>query len=128
MLSHLTKPVVLVVEDEPLILLMAQDMLDDAGFLGLPAINADEAVKHLQSRSDIRAVFTDVDMPGSMSGIALAKLVAEQWPGIPVVVTSGHIRVGRSALPHNSTFFPKPYDIDKVTDFLAQALRHPVSR
>ena len=119
------KPVVLLVEDEPLILYMALDMLEDAGLEGVPAENAEEAVRILQNRDDIGAVFTDVDMPGSMNGIALARLVGQRWPELPVLLTSGHIRVGRSALPPNSTFFPKPYDIDKVRDFLLEAIHDP---
>jgi CheY-like chemotaxis protein len=69
--SH--RPVVLAVEDEPLILMIAVDMILDAGFEPLWASNADEAISILESRDDIRIVFTDINMPGSMDGINSCK-------------------------------------------------------
>jgi len=62
--SH--RPVVLAVEDEPLILMMAVGMIADAGFEPIWAANADEAIAILESRDDIRIIFTDINMPGSM--------------------------------------------------------------
>src|ERR1700733_14818993 len=73
-------PVVLAVEDEPLILMLAIDMIRDAGFEALRASNADEAISILESRDDIRIVFTDINMPGSMDGIKLAHAVRGRWP------------------------------------------------
>ena len=64
---------VLAVEDEPLILMLAVDMIRDAGFEPLWASNAEEAISILESRDDIRIVFTDINMPGSMDGIKLAQ-------------------------------------------------------
>ena len=60
--SH--RPVVLAVEDEPLVLMLAVDMILDAGFEPLWASNAEEAIGILESRDDIKIVFTDVNMPG----------------------------------------------------------------
>ena len=65
--------VVLAVEDEPLILMLAIDMIRDAGFEALWASDADEAIRILESRGDIRIVFTDINMPGSMDGIKSRK-------------------------------------------------------
>jgi CheY-like chemotaxis protein len=59
-------------EDEPLMLMDAQDLVTDAGFEAIRAKNADEAIRILENRKDIRVVFTDVNMPGSMDGIKLA--------------------------------------------------------
>jgi CheY-like chemotaxis protein len=69
------KVIVLVVEDEPLVRMAAVYMIEDAGFEALEAGNADEAVRILEARTDIRIVFTDIDMPGSMDGIKLAAAV-----------------------------------------------------
>ena len=69
------KPVVLVVEDEALIRISALHIVEEAGFTALEACNADEAIKFLESRDDIRAVFTDIKMPGSMDGWKLAGAV-----------------------------------------------------
>ena len=62
------KAIVLVVEDEALIRISALDIVEDAGFAVLEACNADEAIAILESRNDIRAVLTDIRMPGSMDG------------------------------------------------------------
>ena len=83
------KPVVLVVEDENLIRLSALDMVEEAGFEAIAASDADEAIRILESRNDIRAVFTDVHMPGSMDGLRLARVVRNRWPPVALIVTSG---------------------------------------
>jgi CheY-like chemotaxis protein len=76
------RPVVLVVEDEYLIRVSAVQMIEEAGFELLAASDADEAIRILESRNDIRAVFTDVQMPGSMDGIRLARVVRNRWPPV----------------------------------------------
>jgi CheY-like chemotaxis protein len=110
----IAKPVVLVVEDEPLQRMMAVDLVLDAGFEVVEAWSADEAVTILESRSDIRIVFTDVDMPGSMDGLKLAAAIRDRWPPIEIIVTSGHMRMTEETLPERSVFFSKPYDTGKV--------------
>ena len=109
------KTTVLVVEDEPLIRILAVEFIEEAGFEVVEAENADEAVQILESRPDIRIVFTDIDMPGSMDGIKLAAAVRDRWPPIEIIVVSGHKRHVDIALPERAVFFPKPYDIDRVT-------------
>jgi CheY-like chemotaxis protein len=111
----ISRPVVLVVEDEPLQRMMAVDLVLDAGFDVVEAWSADEAVSILESRSDIRILFTDVDMPGSMDGLKLAAAIRDRWPPIEIIVTSGHIRMPDVDLPDRSVFFAKPYDAAKVT-------------
>jgi len=111
----LARPVVLIVEDEPLLRLMAIDVVEDAGFDVVEATDADEAIKILEARNDIRIVFTDVDMPGSMDGIKLAMAIRDRWPPIKIIVTSGYARFSNPVLPEGAVFFAKPYDIDKVT-------------
>lgn len=108
--------VVLVVEDEPLLRLMAVDLVEEAGFTAIEAANADEAVAILEQRQDIRIVFTDVDMPGSMDGLKLALAVRDRWPPIEIIVTSGHVRLTEVNLPVRTVFFPKPYDSRLVVD------------
>lgn len=106
---------VLVVEDEPLLRMMAVDLVEDAGFEAVEASNADEAVLILEQRGDIRIVFTDIDMPGSMDGLKLAAAIRDRWPPIEIIITSGHIRANEVVLPPRSVFFSKPYDHQKVT-------------
>jgi DNA-binding NtrC family response regulator len=115
----MNKPtIVLVVEDEPLLLLMAGTMVEDAGLQPLYAKNADEAVAILETRADIRIVFTDVDMPGSMDGIKLAAAIRNRWPPISIIVVSGHADVPLSELPEGAHFFGKPYDEQRVVETL----------
>lgn len=103
-------PVVLVVEDEPLLRMMAADIVEEAGFFALEATNADEAIALLESRGDIRIVFTDIDMPGSMDGLKLAAAIRDRWPPVEIIVTSGVSMKAADALPDRAVFFPKPYD------------------
>jgi CheY-like chemotaxis protein len=111
----LKKAIVLVVEDEPLLRLMAVDLVEEAGFQAIEAANADEAVGILETRTDIRIVFTDIDMPGSMDGMMLAAAVRDRWPPIEIVIVSGHRRRADIELPDRSVFFSKPYDTSAVT-------------
>ena len=103
------RPVVLVVEDEELIRMTAMAMVEDAGFEAISACDADEAIRILESRNDIRAVFTDVQMPGSMDGIRLARVVHNRWPPVALIITSGQANVQESELPTGGRFLPKPY-------------------
>src|SRR5438445_12768244 len=84
--------VVLVVEDEMLLRMRAVDMVEDAGFTSVEAVDADEAVAILESRSDIALLFTDIQMPGSMDGLVLAHAVHDRWPPIQILLVSGQFR------------------------------------
>lgn len=74
------KIVVLVVEDEPIIRMNAVAMIEDAGYDVIEAANADDAILLLETRPDIRVVFSDIEMPGSMDGLKLIHAVRERWP------------------------------------------------
>jgi CheY-like chemotaxis protein len=112
------KAVVLIVEDEALIRMNAVSMMEDAGYAVLEACNADEAILLLESRSDIRAVFTDINMTGSMDGLKLGHAIRRRWPPIHLILTSGfHIPVD---LPANSRFISKPYENSHVISSLGE--------
>ena len=113
------KAVVLVVEDEPFLRFMAVDFIEEAGFEVIEAENADLAVAILEARTDIRIVFTDIDMPGSLDGLKLAAAVRDRWPPIDIVIVSGLKRPDLE-LPARAVFFAKPYNIDTVTATLEQ--------
>lgn len=105
---------ILVVEDEFLVRLDIVDQLRERGFTVFEASNADEAVALLSLHSGIRVIFTDIDMPGSMDGLKLARAVRDRWPPIKIIVTSGHRRVAEQDLPSDSRFFAKPYEASEV--------------
>lgn len=101
--------VVLIVEDEPLLRMLAVEAVEEAGFVTLEAGDADEAVALLESRPDIALLFTDIDMPGSMDGLKLAHAVRDRWPPVKILVVSGHVRPRQADLPSNTRFVGKPY-------------------
>lgn len=102
-------PLVLVVDDEVLIRLFAGDMLRDAGFAVVEAGNADEAMTLLATGTRFSVVFSDVNMPGSTDGIGLAGHVRENYPDIPVVLTSGRVQAPELTRAGAVAVVPKPY-------------------
>jgi CheY-like chemotaxis protein len=101
--------VVLIVEDEAILRLNAVEIIQDTGFEVMEAACADEAIAIPEARSDIRIVFTDIQMPGSMDGVKLAHFIRHRWPPIALIITSGHVRPKPEELPGNMHFLPKPY-------------------
>ncbi len=113
---------VLVVDDDPLIRMLAADMVTDAGFAAIEAHNADEAIEVLEANPDVSVIFTDVDMPGSMYGVKLAHVVRDRWPPIRIIVVSGYTTLSQNDLPEGGLFFRKPYigrDIARALNDLA---------
>src|ERR1700757_5128584 len=97
-------PNVLVVEDEMVLRMRAVDIVEDAGFRSVEAVNADEAISILESRSDISLLFTDIQMPGSMDGLKLAHAVHDRWPSIKIILVSGHVDGAEADKPADSRF------------------------
>jgi CheY-like chemotaxis protein len=118
-------PVVLVVEDEPLLRMLAVEVVEEAGFIAIEARDADEAVILLESRSDITLLFTDINMPGSMDGLKLAHAVRDRWPPIKILVVSGKQRLQLSELPSNSCFLGKPYQASALVEELRSLVGSP---
>src|SRR5437868_15297432 len=118
--SASNKPVVLIVEDELLLRMDAADMVKAAGFEVVEAANADEAIEILETRFDITVVFTDIQMPGSMDGLKLARAVKGRWPPIKIVATSGRVSVAESDLPEGGRFLPKPYSPEQIGGLLRE--------
>ena len=121
-LVEIRRPVVLIVEDEFLLRLDATEMVRPAGFEVVEAANADQAIEILEARPDITVVFTDIQMPGSMDGLRLARAVRGRWPPIKIVATSGHHHVGDSDPPEGGRFLPKPYSPTQVTGVLGELM------
>ena len=115
---------VLVVEDEMLLRMRAVNMVEDAGFTAVEAINADDAIAVLESRSDIELLFTDIQMPGSMNGLQLAHTVHGRWPPIKIILASGQLKLSRSDIPPDSRFFGKPFSSDVMIAEMRDMLGH----
>jgi len=121
--SILQAPVVLLVEDEPLVREFEIDVLQDAGFRVLEARTADEAFDMLRGRPDVRIVFTDVDMPGSLNGFEFARLVRQGWPEVAILVSSGKMQPTEGDLPDGAAFIAKPYRPDVLVEQLQKLVR-----
>lgn len=100
--------VVLVVEDEAVQRLALTGVIEEAGFTVVEAWSADEAIRVLEDRTDVRLLVTDIDMPGSMDGLKLAAAVRDRWPPIEIVVVSGGRSPSAADLPERAAFLSKP--------------------
>jgi CheY-like chemotaxis protein len=103
---------VLIVEDHFWTRYMAAEYFRGSGYRVIEANNADEAVSVLASGSPVDVVFSDIGMPGSMDGLALADWIAQRSPGLPLILTSGR---RPAVLPANCRcFFVKPCSLADV--------------
>jgi PAS domain S-box-containing protein len=105
------KPVVLIVEDEPLVRMAAIDMIEEAGFTVLQAADAKQALEHLKGKSRIDILFTDIGLPG-MRGPELAEEALKLRKGVKVVFASGYGE-GQGDVP-DAQYLSKPYDQDDL--------------
>jgi CheY-like chemotaxis protein len=120
----IVRAVVLVVEDEMLLRMRAVDMVEDAGYTSVEAVDADQAVAILESRSDIALMFTDIQMPGSMDGLTLAHSVHQRWPPIKIILVSGQLKLADIDLPADSRFFAKPFEAKEMIAQLQNMIGH----
>lgn len=104
-------PLVLVVEDESFLREVTAEYLADCGFSVLQAESADDAIDVLKEQDDIGAVFSDIQMPGSMNGVGLAHWISETLPDVKVLLTSGRIM---PATAREWTFLAKPYNMAEL--------------
>ena len=108
------RAVVLIVEDEPLVRMMVIELFEDEGYEVLEAVNADQALNIFGERSDIAFLFTDVEMPGSLDGYALARWVHLHRPAVKTMIVSGRALPRSGDVPEGAAFVGKPYDHDDV--------------
>jgi two-component sensor histidine kinase/CheY-like chemotaxis protein len=122
MVLHQPPAKVLVVEDEMMLRMRAVDIVEDAGFTPIEAVNADDAFTILESRSDIDLLFTDIQMPGTMDGLKLAHAVHARWPSIKIMLVSGQVTPTEAEKPVNSRFYGKPLEVKKMIAELQEML------
>jgi CheY-like chemotaxis protein len=119
----LTKPTVLIVEDEFLIRMHLVAVFEDAGCCSIEASSADEAISMLEIYPSLKAVVTDIRMPGQMDGLALAHYVASNWPDRDVVVCSGNELPLKRDLPEGARFLAKPVQFALLSELAAELCR-----
>lgn len=118
-----TVPYAIVVEDDPIIMMETSYILEDAGFRVHESFDGDEAILHLAEHWESTVLlFSDVDMPGTINGFALARHVAAHWPQIEIVIASGHMAPEEGDMPEKATFITKPFNQRTVLKHLAQIL------
>jgi CheY-like chemotaxis protein len=113
---------VLVVEDDEVLRLCAEEVVADAGFSPVEAANADEAFAILENRSDIALLFTDTQMPGSMDGLDLTRIVRDRWPAIKIILVSGRAELSERERPINSRFYQKPFAMKQMIEGLQEMI------
>jgi CheY-like chemotaxis protein len=115
----------LVVEDDALVRFDLAQTLEAEGFKTFEAADATEAIAILEANSEIRVVFTDIQMPGTMDGLALSHYVRKRWPPTIIVVSSGQCTPGKDEMANDALFVPKPYvpqALTKVLDDIRQQI------
>ena len=125
--------VVLVAEDDDFIREIIADVLAESGHTVVQVANAAQALEILRESSlRVDLLFTDVRMPGTMDGMALAELASATWPDVKILIASGHIRPSQAQIPARSRFIPKPYTVETMEKaicdlFLDTAAEMPLS-
>jgi two-component system, response regulator PdtaR len=121
-ISDMAGVAVLVVEDESLVGMDPADFIEDAGYVVYQAKDADEAIRQLELHSEIRFVFTDVNMPGSIDGLELAHYVRKRWPPVELLITSGLVNLREEDMPAGAVFVKKPYHPAHITGRMSEML------
>ncbi len=116
------KPTVLIVDDEPFIRLHACGVMEEAGYPTMEAGDAAEAMRMLAD-GRITIVITDIEMPGSMDGLDLARRVRATWPHIAVIVSSGRRLPRPEELPEEISFLSKPFSPERLLSLVGDAGR-----
>lgn len=102
---------ILVVEDEVLVRMLIADQLRNAGYSVIEAADADEALA-LLAHTNVNVVLSDVQMPGSLDGAGLARIVRSKYPALKILLTSGR-SAAVDAVGHDG-FFAKPYNVAEI--------------
>ena len=114
---------ILVAEDEILVRMVVVEDLLQAGYSVLEASTADEAIALLEGGAEVDLVFTDIQMPGTLDGVALLRVVKERFRSLPVILTSGHVKPPREALGEDTIFVPKPYSSGELLSIVESAIK-----
>jgi PAS domain S-box-containing protein len=111
---------VLVVEDNPEVRNVTVSLLEQLGYRTIAVESSAAALDVLSSRQDVGLVLSDVVLPGHIDGLALGREIAERYPHIPVVLTTGYAKVFES-----EPEFPvlrKPYQLPALGRVIRDAL------
>ncbi|WP_288584941.1 response regulator [uncultured Methylobacterium sp.] len=108
------RPIVLLVEDEPVLMMVLSDLIEEAGCAVVEATTAAKAIRILEARTDIRVVMADLDVRGSVMGLKLAALIRDRWPPIELILT-GAVKPDLSNIPARGVFHDKPFNHEDIS-------------
>lgn len=111
-------PRLLIVDDDPMILLRLDEIATDAGFDVLDASNGPDALEILNEIDAIAALVTDIDLGGQFEGLQLAEAVHYRWDTMRIVVMSGMADVDLEKLPTGAIFLRKPVSAEQLKQCL----------
>jgi CheY-like chemotaxis protein len=122
-MSQLNKSTVLilVVEDEALVRACTAALLEEAGCGVIEAADGDEALRAVEANAQVTTLFTDINMPGSFNGLALAHKIFRLRPQVQLILTSGRGALSEAEMPAGGHFLPKPYDCSQLTALIRAA-------
>jgi PAS domain S-box-containing protein len=112
---------VLVVEDNAQVGDVSTMLLEQLGCKVLRAARPDAALAVLASGVKVDLVFSDIVMPGEMDGLALARAVRQDYPGLPVLLATGYSSAAERA-GHQFPILRKPYDFEMLSQAVRDAL------
>jgi len=122
--ANADRPTILVAEDSELMRLLASDILEEHGYTVVEADNAEEAIKVMENRKDVRLLFTDIQMPPGCDGLKLAREVHNRWPKVHLVITSGQVQPARAEIADHGRFIRKPYQAKDLLGQIDELLDH----
>jgi CheY-like chemotaxis protein len=115
----------LIVEDDTLVAELAAGMLSELGFECTVTHSAKEALERLAAGEKPKLIFSDIVMPGGISGIELARKVRERFPELPILLTTGYSEQVGAA--HGFPILQKPYEMDKLANALGNVLKREIA-
>ena len=107
--------IVLVVEDDPILMFTLVEYVEQAGCEAIEATTVADAIRILENRSDIRTVFTDLDMRGSRAGMKLALAIRDRWPPIELLMISSQSWENEQ-IPERGILLSKPFDQRRIVN------------
>ncbi|WP_294074102.1 PAS domain-containing sensor histidine kinase [Sphingomonas sp.] len=116
---------VLIVEDDMIVAELAAGMLDELGFEPTIVHSAKEALDRLASGEKPKLIFSDIIMPGGISGLELARKVRARFPELPILLTTGYSE--QASGTHGFPVLQKPYEFDSLSDALQDLLKQDIT-
>jgi two-component system, response regulator PdtaR len=116
-------PTILVVDDDVLLRLHASDLLEENGYTIVEANSAEQALKVMETRKDVRMLFTDIQMPPGIDGLELARQVHGRWPTVLLVITSGQKQPTKAEIADDGQFISKPYRAQELLGKIGGVLK-----